>query len=67
MMHRRDLYVSIWTINSIDKTKALLECGVDNITSMKPDKLEKLIYGEEDEIANMSVIRDEYYDDDDED
>lgn len=68
MMHRRDLYVSIWTINSIDITKKLLECGVDNITSKNPLKLEKLIYGnEENEISNISVIRDDNYFEDDDD
>ncbi len=64
MMHRRDLYVSIWTVNRIDQTKELLSYGVDNITSMKPDILEHLIFGE-DEYANISVFRDDNYDDDD--
>ncbi len=62
MMHRRDLYVSIWTINKIETAKKLLEYGVDNITSKKPDKLEKLIFGEND-YANISVVREENYDD----
>ncbi len=65
MMHRRDLYVSVWTINSIDKAKELLEAGVDNITSLKPDKLEKLIYGEENDYSKMSVVREENYIDND--
>ncbi|MBR6940589.1 MAG: glycerophosphodiester phosphodiesterase [Clostridia bacterium] len=58
MMHRRDLYVSIWTVNSIARTKELLSYSVDNITSMKPDILERLIFGV-DETANLSVFRDE--------
>lgn len=59
MMHRRDLYVSIWTVNTVSQTKELLSYGVDNITSMKPDILEKLIYGDnQDPYANMSVFGD---------
>lgn len=59
MMHRRDLYVSIWTVNSPSIARHLVECEVDNITSMQPDLLEKQIYGEEEDYGNISVFSDE--------
>ncbi len=59
MMHRRDLYVSYWTVNSPSIARELVTCEVDNITSMKPKLLEKQIFGEVEDIGNMSVFGEE--------
>ena len=57
MMHRRNLKVSIWTVNKLSQTKELLEYGVDNITTMKPDLLEKQIFGDnKNDSGNLSVL-----------
>lgn len=42
-MHARGIKVQVWTINSLDEMRALLELGVDGIITDYPDRLKALI------------------------
>lgn len=41
--HKNGLLVSIWTVNKTRKMRKILSLGPDNITTRRPDKLEKIL------------------------
>ena len=41
--HEAGLLVSAWTCNGVDEIKRMINCGVDNITTRRPDRLFALL------------------------